>query len=680
MIARSLLTQTDAVDIKIFYSYARRDESWRKEVDRLLPQFEWDVTVRTWYDGEIEPGVEWEPEIDLNLQAADVILLFIGQAFLDSRYCREVELPVALRRHASGEVRVVPIIFEETKPDWRTLDFARLQALPQNGVPVSAWNDRQRAIEAVVQGLVDLLVHQGLHHHSRIRWELHIEGNPSKFTHKDRLTITTDLRRFTGDATLRCVVVGSGSIVLTMESTQDAFARVRRAFDNHEFRAVSRWNVYNVLQLFGASIRASSTISDFQRPVPLPDLERMLLPSRRFVPAVMKGIALNDEEPLHFDSIIDSGHSEAEGDAFGAETHKLLDYFNTCLAIRDDDAYVNLSPHDDVKLLGESLMGTRLGSALLEFDYRLKRLAGSLLHPDLETGQRFWREVLWRSQDRGATDRTPIAAYQRVWIVPEKAVVYEGTRESIEHHKRGETEPLERSGHEQLCAFVIEQHLKAMTERQYLTGRTQSESSDEVSSICDEVFREIVLPVVEKEVNEGENFAELRQFYYSLILATWFKRKYRNHPKVAKYIESGRPTQLGVQIVMVKPWSWGGEPPPTQQSAELAEPPQKAHLSLLAPAPTVERIRASASYQIPENREYFERYLDVFEHGVFYIEREEIIPGTGLKRPRAYLAGAIDLRALPAVLQERTYGHPGRKESLGNLNDVKVLSNEEKRR
>jgi hypothetical protein len=29
------------------------------------------------------------------------------------------------------------------------------------------------------------------------------------------------------------------------------------------------------------------------------------------------------------------------------------------------------------------------------------------------------------------------------------------------------------------------------------------------------------------EVNRGKNFAQLRQMYYSLVLATWFKRKFQ---------------------------------------------------------------------------------------------------------------------------------------------------------
>ncbi len=39
-----------------------------------------------------------------------------------------------------------------------------------------------------------------------------------------------------------------------------------------------------------------------------------------------------------------------------------------------------------------------------------------------------------------------------------------------------------------------------------------------------QVVREIVLPALEKEVNEGKNFAQLRQIYSAMILATWYKK------------------------------------------------------------------------------------------------------------------------------------------------------------
>jgi hypothetical protein len=653
MIARSLLAQTNAEDVRIFYSYARRDESWRKEIDRLLPAFEWDVTIRTWYDGEIEPGEEWESEIDRNIASADIILLFIGQAFVDSRYCRQVELPAALNRHTRGEARVVPIIMENTSPDWRTLEFAHLQVLPYNGVPVSSWSDRKRALEVVVQGLVDLVVRQGLHHDTRIRWELDLEGEAAEFTHTDRLAVTTELRQSTGDKTLRCVGVGQGSIVLTVESTQDAFAHAIRAFESGQLHFIAQRKIHKIVKLFGAGVRASSSIPGIGRSgLPLsPD--RMLLPSRKFVPAFPKGLALNDEDPLGFSFILDTGHSRLQDRELKVESQKVVDYFKTMLAVPEEDVYVNLAPNETAKLLAESLSGTRLGAALLEFDYRLKRLAASLLHPDVNTGQMFWGEVIDRCKANLDLDGIPLTGFQRVWVVPDKATVYEGTRESIQRLLSDEPEPQDIGGVVEPCVIVIEQHLKAMTEREYLAGRGHTEGTDRVATIWDDVFRRVVLPVIEMEVNEGENFAEMRQIYYTMILETWFKQKYKNHPMVAKYIDSGRPDQLVGLIREVASWSFSGAATMRSGSTRPEYMPHEDSLLPITTKQAIAQIRSSGSYQIPENREYFERYLDVFENGVFYVERDDLISESGRKRVRAFLAGGIDLRVIEVVVHGR---------------------------
>jgi len=38
-----------------------------------------------------------------------------------------------------------------------------------------------------------------------------------------------------------------------------------------------------------------------------------------------------------------------------------------------------------------------------------------------------------------------------------------------------------------------------------------------------DAFKQIILPLIQNEVNHGENFAQLRQIYNSLLLAAWFK-------------------------------------------------------------------------------------------------------------------------------------------------------------
>jgi hypothetical protein len=316
--------------------------------------------------------------------------------------------------------------------------------------------------------------------------------------------------------------------------------------------------------------------------------------------------------------------------------------------------YVNLAPNESAKLLSQTLRGTRLGIALLEFDYRLKRLSASLLHPDVDTGRRFWAEVLDSCKGDLDLEEIPYAGFQRVWIVPDKAVVYEGTRKSIERLLSRERAKREGGGDEEPCAIVIEQRLKTMTEREYLAGRGHTERADRLAAIWDEAFRRVVLPVIEAEVNEGENFAEMRQIYYTMILEVWFKNKYRSHPMVARYVDSDNPSQLVGVIRDVAPWSFSGGAAVGPESATATRRSEKGPGLPSATRNAIDRIRSSVSYTLPENREYFERYLDVFENGVFYVEREDLVSEPGRKRVRAFLAGGIDLRRLGVVLCERT--------------------------
>jgi len=45
-----------------------------------------------------------------------------------------------------------------------------------------------------------------------------------------------------------------------------------------------------------------------------------------------------------------------------------------------------------------------------------------------------------------------------------------------------------------------------------------------LNTLGSQIIRQIVLPLLEKEINEGKNFAQLRQVYSGVILANWYKR------------------------------------------------------------------------------------------------------------------------------------------------------------
>jgi hypothetical protein len=126
--------------ITLFFSYSHQDEALRDELAKHLSLLERQGVLSSWHDRQIAPGSEWAGQIDHYLEQAQIILLLVSSDFLASNYCYDIELGRALERHEAGEAVVVPVILRSV--DWQGAPFRRLQALPKNGEPVTAWGDR----------------------------------------------------------------------------------------------------------------------------------------------------------------------------------------------------------------------------------------------------------------------------------------------------------------------------------------------------------------------------------------------------------------------------------------------------------------------------------------------------------------------------------------------------------
>ncbi len=550
MIAKSLLQESGAETVKIFYSYAHKDADQRLHIERSLGALDWDIEIRAWYDGEIQAGAEWAKDIDQNLGAADIVLLFVTQAFVDSKYCREIEIPEALRRHENGEARVIPILLEETQPDWHELDFSKLQPLPRNEVPAQKWDDPSQAFAAIGRGLSDLVLNGALPG-SRWRWELHLEGEYDSFGTDEQRDLVLQLRSRTADPTLRFIEKAPGSILLTMESTGDALERILQDFENGDLIQVSERAIKAVLKLFGANVHASRgpLVPGAHRPDNPPGPEDMVLPTRPFHPLIVKSVSVDldpTKNPIKkMRLIVDSGDSDLKGENFRREVALCQDYLITNFCVPDDDQFVNLAPDESARLLSDQLTGTKMGEAFLEFDYRLKKLAASLLHPDLESGRLYWNQV--QSQmDKEIEDKSLIPrAYQRVWVRPEAAQVFETTEshaKRIFEKRNFESHPDDLDG--TLTGILVERKLNVITERQKDALQSSGSKEDRIAEICDQAFRDHVLPLIQREVDEGKGFAGIRQVYDAMILGTWLKLKLADHPIASDYIDSGNPSRF----------------------------------------------------------------------------------------------------------------------------------------
>jgi tetratricopeptide (TPR) repeat protein len=135
----------------VFISYAHKDRKLRDELAVHLGNLRHQHLINDWFDGDIIPGAEWEQEILDHLRTAKIILLLISAHFMASSFCWDIEMKEAITRHEAKQARVIPIVLRPT--DWSDAPFAKLQALPSLGKPVSRWPTHDDAFEDVIKGI-----------------------------------------------------------------------------------------------------------------------------------------------------------------------------------------------------------------------------------------------------------------------------------------------------------------------------------------------------------------------------------------------------------------------------------------------------------------------------------------------------------------------------------------------
>ncbi|MCA9423053.1 MAG: TIR domain-containing protein [Nitrospira sp.] len=137
--------------VDLFYSYAHEDESLREELAGHLKIMERRGVIRPWHDRCLAPGQTWDQEINTQLAAADLVLLLVSADFINSDYIWGKELDVAMKRYASKEASVIPVMLRSV--DITDAPFAALQGLPTDLRPVTSWPNRDEAWTDVAKGI-----------------------------------------------------------------------------------------------------------------------------------------------------------------------------------------------------------------------------------------------------------------------------------------------------------------------------------------------------------------------------------------------------------------------------------------------------------------------------------------------------------------------------------------------
>ncbi|MBI3601922.1 MAG: GNAT family N-acetyltransferase, partial [Candidatus Omnitrophica bacterium] len=237
-------------------------------------------------------------------------------------------------------------------------------------------------------------------------------------------------------------------------------------------------------------------------------------------------------------------------------------------------------------------------------------------------GKKFWKRVYEEAAKKYGTTNIPVNTFNKVWIVPEKAVVYENAKAGT--------------------AYVVESKLKVMLEQDYLalqknvssrgseaavaiskrtTNSNEIASSptaprNDTSALGSQIVREIVIPELTKEVNENKNFAQLRQVYNSLILATWYKKKIKDSILAQVYADKNKVAGVGYESSVI--------------------------------------ARSDVTKQSNDTEIIYQRYLAAFKKGVYNYIKEEQDPITNQSIPRKYFSGGFGFTGMDGAMVTTT--------------------------
>jgi CheY-like chemotaxis protein len=185
---------------------------------------------------------------------------------------------------------------------------------------------------------------------------------------------------------------------------------------------------------------------------------------------------------------------------------KLSEYFQIGLRLPNSTFWVNLRPDAQDQIIDPWLEKTELGKVMLEADLQLKKDMANFTSPKTPEGKNYWDNLYKKAEELFGQSEITIPTLTRPWIVPGEILI----RETSDN------------------AYIYKAALKVMLEQDHLKDAPEYKFDDPrlktLNEYSSELIRREILPKLTREVNSSKKYAGLRQVYYSLVLAQWFKQ------------------------------------------------------------------------------------------------------------------------------------------------------------
>ena len=241
----------------------------------------------------------------------------------------------------------------------------------------------------------------------------------------------------------------------------------------------------------------------------------------RFRPLHMRYFSY-DIEADNFQLLLDKGDNQDIKEAeLQEKTKVLMEYFQIGLSLPNDRFWVNLRPDAQDQMIDPELEKTDMGKIMLESDLQLKKDTAQFTSPQTTEGRQYWDKLYKKAGELFGTENITIPTITRPWIVPGEIILRQGED----------------------SAYIFKANMKVLLEQDHLKNSVAYNFTDprmkELNEYSSQLIRELIIPKLTKEVNTSKRYAALRQVFFSLVMARWFKDTFTGKPgQYAQLIDS----------------------------------------------------------------------------------------------------------------------------------------------
>jgi|GEM_PF-5219048 len=187
----------------------------------------------------------------------------------------------------------------------------------------------------------------------------------------------------------------------------------------------------------------------------------------------------------------------------------LFTHFLVGISLPNSAFWVNLRPDAPDGIIDPALARTDAGTILLEADLQLKKDTARYTSPQTPEGKEYWRRLYAKAETVYGSVPASLPSLARPWIVPGEVIIKQADS-SAHVYKAG------------LDVKLMDDRLSKGSGYDFDDARAA-----ELNAYASGLMRELILPKLAREVNIAGRYAALRQVFYSLVLAQWFKEKFK---------------------------------------------------------------------------------------------------------------------------------------------------------